>query len=290
MLSRLSVRYASTQTDPRLLSRITDDILNILTQPPPLPEQKLSPQQAQANHENTNLALRNNSGISYHLSSTQRKDGFTPVSHLLRHPLLSHIDFKTLEEVVYTTSSKYFELRFRPLSWHGSSGMLENWWIRVQQGHTNMPANSIRRVLSPKEIRKTVHATTAEAWESIKTQGLSRLDGDYIHMYQGVPGVEAIRQQGMKTGISHPRNKVLIFVNAGQAIQEGIKFYRSWDGLILTPGNADGVIPPKMLKRVERIQITRKKLSLTDEVEEENTAEANDRDVVEEKEDTVQKK
>ena len=44
---------------------------------------------------------------------------------------------------------------------------------------------------------------------------------------------------------------MLIFLDLRKAMAEGIKFWRSENGVILSEGNEDGIIPLTMFKRVE---------------------------------------
>ncbi|XP_022447369.2 tRNA 2'-phosphotransferase 1 isoform X3 [Delphinapterus leucas] len=59
-----------------------------------------------------------------------------------------------------------------------------------------------------------------------------------------------------------PNCEVAVFINGPLALADGIPFFRSANGVILTPGNADGVLPPKYFKEALQLRPTRKPLSL----------------------------
>lgn len=47
-------------------------------------------------------------------------------------------------------------------------------------------------------------------------------------------------------------SQILIFINLKKALNAGIKFYLSSNGVILTPGNELGILEPQFFARVER--------------------------------------
>ncbi|XP_023391563.1 tRNA 2'-phosphotransferase 1 isoform X4 [Pteropus vampyrus] len=68
--------------------------------------------------------------------------------------------------------------------------------------------------------------------------------------------------QGMR-----PNCEVAVFINGPLALADGIPFFRSANGVILTPGNADGFLLPKYFKEALQLRPTRKPLSLSDNEE-----------------------
>ena len=48
---------------------------------------------------------------------------------------------------------------------------------------------------------------------------------------------------------------MLIHINLMRALAEGIKFYLSDDGVIVTPGNKHGFLPPRFFGRVDRVRL-----------------------------------
>lgn len=74
--------------------------------------------------------------------------------------------------------------------------------------------------------------------------GLSKMKRNHIHLAQGVPGEGVI--SGMRTS-----SQVLIFINLQKALDAGIKFFLSNNGVILTEGDDEGFLRPEFFERVE---------------------------------------
>lgn len=98
------------------------------------------------------------------------------------------------------------------------------------------------------------------AWA--EQQGLSKMSRNHIHLAQG------IAVSGVISGAFHPcrRNhhpliprtkgmrkssQIFIFVNVQKAIDAGIKFYLSANGVVLTEGDERGFLSPEFFSRVE---------------------------------------
>ncbi|XP_047375267.1 tRNA 2'-phosphotransferase 1 isoform X3 [Sciurus carolinensis] len=54
-----------------------------------------------------------------------------------------------------------------------------------------------------------------------------------------------------------PNCEVAVFINGPLALADGISFFRSANGVILTPGNNDGFLPPKYFKEALQLIPTR---------------------------------
>ncbi|KAK2465468.1 hypothetical protein APHAL10511_002360 [Amanita phalloides] len=179
-----------------------------------------------------------------------RKDGYVCVQDLLHHPKLRGVTFLTLEEIVKQDQKQRFHLLHEPSSTEtGTSSHLGSWWIRANQGHSlrNVEVD-LKRILQADEIPMAVHGTTLQAWSLIEQQGLSRMKRNHIHLAQGKPGANVI--SGMRNS-----SQVLIYINVAKAMQAGIKFYLSANGVVLTEGNDYGILEPCYFEKVEMINI-----------------------------------
>lgn len=47
--------------------------------------------------------------------------------------------------------------------------------------------------------------------------------------------------------------QIYIFIDLAKALADGIKFYESDNGVILTPGNAEGYLEPKYFEKVIQV-------------------------------------
>jgi len=184
-----------------------------------------------------------------------RKDGYIKVSDLLARPKLRGVDFPLLEKLVKENDKQRYQLMFEPSTpaEQGDTTIQTTsdgtWWIRANQGHTlRVEELELREIKSPDEVPVVVHGTTHEAWKSIEKEGLSKMQRNHIHMATGKLGDEGVIS-GMRA--SHAKSGVLIFVDVSQAMEDGIKFFISANGVVLTSGNDKGILEPKYFERVE---------------------------------------
>jgi 2'-phosphotransferase len=68
---------------------------------------------------------------------------------------------------------------------------------------------------------------------------------NHIHMASGKP-----KEDGVISGM-RVSSSVLIYIDFENALSSGIKFYKSSNGVILSPGNDLRVIPPQFFLKVE---------------------------------------
>lgn len=83
----------------------------------------------------------------------------------------------------------------------------------------------------PFVIHGTYHAPLA----AIRTQGLSKMSRTHVHMAAGFDAASGIRASCT----------VVIVVDVRRAMADGIKFFISENGVVLTSGNADGFLEPR---------------------------------------------
>ncbi|KAI9067962.1 hypothetical protein FKP32DRAFT_1698795 [Trametes sanguinea] len=172
-----------------------------------------------------------------------RPDGYVRVNELLQRPKLRELSFEALQEIVKNDAKSRYSLVLEADPKTGE----EAWWIRANQGH------SLKSVVLDYEPIKSVsdiptgiavHGTTKKAWESIKEQGLSKMTRNHIHLAQGVAG------SGVVSGMRNS-SQILIYVDVQKAIDAGIKFYISANGVVLTEGDERGFLSPQYFSRVE---------------------------------------
>ncbi|KAI1793467.1 KptA family-domain-containing protein [Ganoderma leucocontextum] len=172
-----------------------------------------------------------------------RPDGYVRVEELLARPKLRELDFAGLQGIVKNDSKSRYNL---VLEADPNSGD-ETWWIRANQGHSmKSVVLDLEPIKSHAGIRSgiAVHGTNKRAWENIQQQGLSKMSRNHIHLAQGVAGSGVI--SGMRSS-----SQILIFVDVQKALDAGIKFYLSANGVVLTEGNKKGFLPPEFFSRVE---------------------------------------
>merc|ERR1712072_1615118 len=112
-----------------------------------------------------------------------------------------------------------------------------------------------------------VHGSTHAAWPLIVSSGgLKPMTRNHVHFASGLPaGFKSVveendnvdgdgtAQQNAAPVISGMRKSstILIFLDLAKAMDTGMKFGISDNGVILSEGNAEGLIPLELFKRVE---------------------------------------
>ncbi|XP_068922319.1 tRNA 2'-phosphotransferase 1 isoform X3 [Petaurus breviceps papuanus] len=163
-------------------------------------------------------------------------DGFVPLDALLQLPQFRGFSLADVHRVVETNEKQRFALRHGP---PGSCGS-----IRANQGHSLQVSDlELTPLRSPQDLPPVlVHGTYRHHWPSIQQEGLSRCGRTHIHLSPGLPGDPQVLS-GMRQDC-----EVAVLIDGPLALAEGILFFRSANGVILTPGDARGFLPPKYFK------------------------------------------
>lgn len=138
---------------------------------------------------------------------------------------------------------------------------LKDWKIRANQGHSvKVEDEGLLEPITADIIPESaVHGTTHAAWTMIvESGGLKRMNRNHIHFASGLPTgfksvVELGTQEAQAPVISGMRSNssILVFVDVRKAMDAGIKFWKSDNGIILTEGNESGLLPLEYFLRVE---------------------------------------
>lgn len=165
--------------------------------------------------------------------------GRIPIDTLLELEQIKQLGCdETLVRTIVDTSDKK---RFRLDEVNGV------WMIGANQGHSKEIGEQINsdklmeKITEPVEL--CVHGTYSKFINSIKQTGLSKMERTHIHMATGFPND--------KTVISGVRSSadVFILIDMEKAMKDGIIFYRSANGVILTSG-VNGILEPKYFKDI----------------------------------------
>lgn len=182
-------------------------------------------------------------------------DGFVPLGALLQLPQFRAFSAEDVQRVVDTNGKQRFTLQ--------PGGPGTGPLIRANQGHSlQVPELELTPLETPQALpQKLVHGTFWQHWPSILLEGLSCQGRMHIHLAPGLPG-----DLGVISGM-RPNCEVAVFIDGPRALADGIAFFRSANGVILTPGNADGFLLPKYFKEALQLRPTRKPLSLVPDEE-----------------------
>ncbi|TFK39471.1 KptA family-domain-containing protein [Crucibulum laeve] len=177
-----------------------------------------------------------------------RTDGYVRVVDVLNNPKLKSqsLTLEQLQDMVKVDAKQRYDLIFELTAADGDTSKGE-WWIKARQGHSIKTVKlDLKPILTASDIPTgiAVHGTTQKAWESIATQGLSKMTRNHIHLAQGVAGQNVI--SGMRKS-----SQILIFINLQKALDAGVKLFLSDNGVILTEGDGTGFLKPEFFDRVE---------------------------------------
>ncbi|XP_034954392.1 tRNA 2'-phosphotransferase 1 isoform X2 [Zootoca vivipara] len=209
-------------------------------------------------HRDQDADVRLSKALSYVLRHGAEKlglqmelDGFVDVAEVLHLPQFKAWTLEDVQHVVETNEKQRFALRPHP-----SSGQLQ---IRANQGHSLQVSElELIPLLDSLDFPEVVaHGTYLRHWPGIRRSGLSRMGRTHIHLAPGLPGDGAVRS-GMRSNCD-----MAIVIDVARALADGITFYRSANEVILTPGDANGLLLPCYFKEVLQLKPRRCLLSLS---------------------------
>ncbi|XP_068571055.1 tRNA 2'-phosphotransferase 1 [Cebidichthys violaceus] len=186
-----------------------------------------------------------------HMGLQMGTDGFMFVEELLAHPQFRSYSLEDVERVVATNEKQRFKLCPHP-----EDGRLQ---IRASQGHSLQVTDlELKPVLagSPDCPTEAVHGSYLRNWSSIQQQGLSRMRRTHIHLAPGLPGEEGVIS-GMRKDCD-----LAVYIDVSKALADGIEFFWSDNGVLLTAGDAEGKLLPKYFSQALKLRPTRSILPL----------------------------
>lgn len=162
------------------------------------------------------------------LSDVLRPDGYVPLSRLLATPGFRGIGVDQVRWVVEQNDKQRFSMS-------DEDGEL---FIRANQGHTasGVDQSQLLERMDEGALRgigngRAVHGTSCAAWATIVASGgLSPMQRHHVHLAADLPG-----ESGVISGM-RATSEVHIWVDLLAASRAGIPFFRSSNGVILTPG------------------------------------------------------
>jgi 2'-phosphotransferase len=193
------------------------------------------------------------------------EDGYVLVTDVVRAApphIKPFLEIETLRQLVASNAKQRFQL---------DESDPEHIRIRATQGHSIKTVESAKLCLPIDAEHKMaqsdtiVHGTTLKNWNSIRTAGLARRGRNQIHF-------AASDDLGrIKSGF-RASSEVLIYINIRKAIQDGIPFWLSANGVVLCDGLGEqGLLSPDYFTKV--LDVTKDppvELSLTEDALTEN--------------------
>jgi 2'-phosphotransferase len=102
-------------------------------------------------------------------------------------------------------------------------------------------------ITSAAEYPNIIHGTNMSAWGLISKdpKGINRMKRNHIHFATGLLG-----EDGVISGMRYSCT-VLIYLDLDKALKDGVTFFKSENGVVLTEGvNGEGYIPKEYFKKV----------------------------------------
>ncbi|XP_026731041.1 tRNA 2'-phosphotransferase 1 isoform X2 [Trichoplusia ni] len=168
-------------------------------------------------------------------------EGYLEVNKILQHKTFrGKFNTSDIERVVCNNDKQRFKLRRNP-----HNNCLE---IKANQGHTISDVSDADLTpITESKYKTVIHGTYLKCWQEIKSKGLSRMKRKHVHLAKGLPN-DASVISGLRKDAD-----VLIYIDLPRALAEGIKFFESENGVILTSGNEKGYLEPKYFAKVINI-------------------------------------
>jgi 2'-phosphotransferase len=202
------------------------------------------------------------------LGLSMTPDGYVPVQEVLacQHTKLKGVTLEAIQQVVVSNDKQRFKLQERPRKAYFENNSKNNnnevivfdedsetvLCIRANQGHSikTIDPNLLLTKLEADELMAVdciVHGTHAVPWKLIQIQGLKKMNRTHIHSAAGLPTEDGVIS-GMRKSCT-----VYIYINAQACARDGIPFFQSDNGVLLTAG-IDGVLRPKYFSHVTDAQ------------------------------------
>ena len=161
--------------------------------------------------------------------------GYVPVPVLLGMKEFHGLTLSDLQRVVATNDKQRFTMETR------EDGMT---LIRANQGHSHKSGQVVDPCLLYTKITDPLaycaHGTSMEAYVMIKETGLKPMSRTHIHFASSPHATSGYRAS----------STVLIHIDMDRAMGDGIEFFMSSNGVILSKGH-DGVIGPQYFAKVD---------------------------------------
>lgn len=171
------------------------------------------------------------------------------------------VTFAELREVVAADEKQRYSMVPKPGA-DEASDKPADFLIRANQGHSvKMQDEGLLTPITKDNMpASAVHGTTHAAWMLIVASGgLKAMGRNHVHFASGLPaGFASVVEQDEATETAAPvisgmrkTSTVLVFLDLAKALDAGLTFGLSDNGVVLTEGNKEGLVPLELFQRVE---------------------------------------
>ncbi|RSL62943.1 hypothetical protein CEP51_013393 [Fusarium floridanum] len=178
-------------------------------------------------------------------------EGFAPLNSVLTWgPLRSlKVTLDDVQSIVASNDKQRFTLKPNPKtnpSLSTTSTSPEDYLIRANQGHSIKLESAA--LLAPITIEagnvpdRVLHGTFFYFWpQIIETGGLKPMNRNHVHCSTGTP------EEGVVSGMRKDA-ELVIEIDIEASLKEGVKWWLSDNGVLLTEGDEQGILSPKFFK------------------------------------------
>ena len=158
------------------------------------------------------------------------EEGFVLVNDLNKK--IPELNINNLKQIVKTDNKNRFDLK-----------EINNlYYVRANQGHSSGNLNDDKMLEKINEpVIGCYHGTYIDKVNLIQKNGLSKMSRKHIHICESDNAISGKRASC----------NVKIYIDMEKALNDGIKFYRSSNGVILTSGNQHGILESKYFIKIE---------------------------------------
>lgn len=173
--------------------------------------------------------------------------GFIDINKILKLKQFRNVTSYDIQRVVEANDKKRFSIRGKNVD----GNVLQ---IRANQGHSiKIEEDGLLTFLTGTQVPLCLyHGTYFRHLESIKVEGLNRMNRNHIHFTSKLPG-----QAGVISGM-RKNCEIFIVVDSMKANTDGFKFYKSENEVILCSGNENGRLPANYIKEIWQVNPLRK--------------------------------
>lgn len=171
------------------------------------------------------------------------------------------VTFEEVQEIVRDNDKQRFTVVPASEDVDQTSTKPQDYLIRANQGHSLKVESEglLKPITAENAPDSAVHGTSHSAWTLIATSGgLKPMGRNHVHFAAGLPqGFKSIVEDGKADDeapvISGMRKSstILMFLDLKKAMEAGVEFWLSDNGVILSGGDSEGIIPLEYFRRVE---------------------------------------
>ncbi|CAD5118004.1 DgyrCDS6745 [Dimorphilus gyrociliatus] len=162
-------------------------------------------------------------------------DGYVPIQDLLTLKSFREFNTDSFYRLAEEDKKKRYEIK-------ESGGQA---FIKACQGHTISINNTSIQKITTQQAQSygfIIHGTNNKCWQKIRQTGINRMNRQHIHFARDDENAIS----GIPSGCT-----VFLYVDMVGAINDGYEFFQSANGVIVSPGDSTGCLPPKYIIKVK---------------------------------------